>query len=233
MLIAKSKKFVFMSFFLISFSSVSHASGVLPETSVVMINEESGGGSINVKNTENTPVLLYSKITELADDKTPKVIVTQPIARIEAGQSQRVRFLLNSNGALKTEHIKRVSFEGIPANTPGSNNVTVTVKQDLPMIIVPKGLSPKTDAWTDLNWSVKENKLAVTNTGPYVVRLQPEIRSIPGNLSATLRKPYILPGETLPVERKTEGDWVNQNSVVILPVTRYGMSAGEQTQTLN
>ena len=36
------------------------------------------------------------------------------MARLEAGQSQLVRFMLTKKGPLATQRLKRVSFEGIP-----------------------------------------------------------------------------------------------------------------------
>lgn len=211
------------------FATSSRASGVLPESSAVIINEAQHGGSINVKNTENVAVLLYSKIVELPDDLSPRLIVTQPVARLEPGQSQRVRFVLNTDAPLQSEHIKRVYFEGVTEQTTDNSQVSVSIRQDLPVIIVPKGLSTNREMWSELKWSVDSNGLKVSNTGRHVVRLAPQIKLLPAGNTLSLRKSYILPGETLRVSTRLHG----QHQVEFSPVTRYGFAVGLQQAELS
>ncbi|SFC01077.1 fimbria/pilus chaperone family protein [Pragia fontium] len=215
------------------FTVGAHASGVLPESSAVIINEAQKGGSINVKNTESVPVLLYTKIVELSDDREPRLIVTQPVARLEPGQSQRVRFVLNSNTPLQHEHIKRVYFEGVTEQTSDNSQISVSVRQDLPVIIVPKGLSNKRDMWVDLDWSVSADRLKVTNTGRHVVRLTPQITLQPAGKVLSLSKNYILPGESLFATVPNGIRLSSQQQVVFSPVTRYGFDVGEQKALLS
>ncbi|MGF6192702.1 fimbria/pilus chaperone family protein [Serratia sp. 2723] len=215
------------------FSTQSRASGVLPESSAVIIDEAQKGGSINVKNTENVPVLLYTKIVELPDDMAPRLIVTQPVARLEPGQSQRVRFVLNTDTPLQSEHIKRVYFEGVTERTSDNSQVSVSVRQDLPVIIVPKGLSAKRDMWTDLDWSVSASSLKVTNTGRHVVRLTPQVKLQPAGNVLPLSKSYILPGETLVATVPASTRLSGQQRVEFSPVTRYGFGVGVQTAPLS
>lgn len=215
------------------FATQSRASGVLPETSAVIIDEAQKGGSINVKNTEKVPVLLYTKIVELPDDLAPRLIVTQPVARLEPGQSQRVRFVLNTDTPLQSEHIKRVYFEGVTERTTDNSQVSVSVRQDLPVIIVPKGLSAKRDMWTDLGWSVSANSLKVTNMGRHVVRLTPQVKLQPAGSVLSLNKSYILPGETLVVTAPASTRLSVQQRVEFSPVTRYGFGVGVQTAPLS
>jgi P pilus assembly chaperone PapD len=215
------------------FATQSRASGVLPESSAVIIDEAQKGGSINVKNTEKVPVLLYTKIVELPDDLDPRLIVTQPVARLEPGQSQRVRFVLNTDTPLQREHIKRVYFEGVTERTTDNSQVSVSVRQDLPVIIVPKGLGAKRDMWTDLGWSVSANSLKVTNTGRHVVRLTPQVKLQPAGSVLSLNKSYILPGETLVVTAPASTRLSGQQRVEFSPVTRYGFGVGVQTAPLS
>lgn len=227
---------VLCSFLLVAvsiFSTQSHASGVLPESSAVIIDEAQKGGSINVKNTEKVPVLLYTRIVELPDDPTPRLIVTQPVARLEPGQSQRVRFVLNTDTPLQSEHIKRIYFEGVTERTTDNSQVSVSVRQDLPVIIVPKGLSAKRDMWTDLDWSVSANSLKVTNTGRHVVRLTPQVKLQPAGNVLSLNKSYILPGETLVVTAPASTRLSSQQQVAFSPVTRYGFGVGVKTAPLS
>jgi P pilus assembly chaperone PapD len=176
---------------------------------------------------------LYTRIVELPDDPTPRLIVTQPVARLEPGQSQRVRFVLNTDTPLQSEHIKRVYFEGVTERTTDNSQVSVSVRQDLPVIIIPKGLSAKRDMWTDLDWSVSANSLKVTNTGRHVVRLTPQVKLQPAGNVLSLNKSYILPGETLMVAAPASTRLSSQQQVAFSPVTRYGFSVGVQTALLS
>ena len=91
------------------------AAGVVPESSVLIVDEATGEGSMTVQNTDTAPVLLYTTIENIAEDQEELVVATPPMARLEAGQSQLVRFMLTKKGPLATQRLKRVSFEGIPS----------------------------------------------------------------------------------------------------------------------
>jgi P pilus assembly protein, chaperone PapD len=91
------------------------AAGMVPETSLLIVKEDEQGASMDVKNTDGDAQLLYTKLVDLADDPKPGLIVTQPVVRVDAGKTQRVRFVLkNSAEPLKVEHLKRVIFTAIP-----------------------------------------------------------------------------------------------------------------------
>lgn len=218
-----------LSFF---FSAAAFASGVQPETSVIIINEAQKGGSINIKNTENAPLLLYTRVVDLPDDPTPRLLVTQPVARLEPGQSQRVRFVLNTDGPLQREHIKRVWFEGVAEQNSGGN-VGVTIRHDLPAVIVPKGVKAKRELWNDLSWSVSGDRLLISNTGKQVVRLAQQISLQPADVMLSLSKNYILPGETLIVSAPDGVRLSDAREIEFSPVTRYGFSVGLQKADLN
>src|SRR3546814_810909 len=126
------------------------ATGMEPETSVVILNEADGETSINVKNTDGTISLLHSVIENTPEDKDALVLLTPPVARVEPGETQLVRFLLKSGEALKVQRLKRVIFEGIPqrSKVAGQATVGMTVRQNLPLIVHPKGLAPNREPWT-------------------------------------------------------------------------------------
>lgn len=87
---------------------------MLPETTVVVLYEEEGEATITIKNTDAGAALLHSVIENVPEDSEPLLIVTPPIARLEAGDTQLVRFIGTLKVPLKTQRLKRVSFEGIP-----------------------------------------------------------------------------------------------------------------------
>jgi P pilus assembly chaperone PapD len=174
------------------FSMQAHASLRL-ETSVVVV--EDGEGVISLKNTDTEPVLLYSEIIDVPEDTSPLLLVTPPITRVEAGDTQTVRFILKSKEKLTTERLKRAAFEGIPQSAP--NKVRVNIRQNIPIIIRPAGLAANKEPWKLLQWIPTAEGLSVKNAGPYVVRMSQEVTLQPGAIRASLPKNYILPGETL------------------------------------
>jgi P pilus assembly chaperone PapD len=73
-------------------STFAHATGVVPETSVVVVEQNDGEGSINVTNTEGYPVLLLSTLHNIQEDKSSLLTITPPAARIEAGKASACAF---------------------------------------------------------------------------------------------------------------------------------------------
>lgn len=201
-------------------------SGMRPETPLVFINAAEAGGKINVKNTDAGPRLLYTTVQEVeGGSRDVQVVPTQPIARVEAGNTQQVRFVLTGADSLKVQQLKRVIFEGIPERTPGANQLIFTVRQDVPLIIHPKGLPDVSNPWTRLTWNVKGGSLVVSNDTPYVVRLEPRVVLLPSNVEGSLGKSFILPGEALTATFKNSGKLAESTEVKLFPATRYGYQA--------
>ena len=205
------------------FLSSVHASGMLPETSVVIINEADGEASMNVKNTDANATLLYTSIQNLPEDKENLLVVTPPVARVEPEETQLVRFILQSKEPLKTQRFKRVIFEGIPQQSKdGGVKVTMNVRQNLPVIIHPKGLAPNREPWKLLTWSVSNGKLIAKNDSAYVVRLAQTVTLLPGKAEFDLGKTYFLPGETISVPVPAAAS--ASTTVRLAPATVYGFS---------
>src|SRR3546814_13990142 len=95
----------------------------------------------------------------------------------------------------------------------------MTVRQNLPLIVHPKGLAPNRAPWTLLTWQVKDGKLVVVNDSAYVVRLDPTVVMHPSNKTTTLARGSVLPGATLVA---TSQGTAARNSVTIAPPTVYG-----------
>nr|WP_314529688.1 fimbria/pilus chaperone family protein [uncultured Pseudomonas sp.] len=199
------------------------ADGMQPETTVVILNEEDGEATLNIKNTDPGPALLHSVVQNVPEDQEPLLIVTPPITRVEAGDTQLVRFISTAKAPLKTQRLKRVSFEGIPqARTPGGATIGITLRQNLPVILHPKGL-PRNDApWQLLTWTREGDQLNVHNDSAYVVRLALEVQMHPQARVATLPRTYILPGEVLTVV--SAGSVAGVTAVEIQPATVYGFT---------
>ncbi|MCG3101475.1 fimbria/pilus chaperone family protein [Pantoea agglomerans] len=201
------------------------AVGMVPDTSLLLVNEDEQGSSMDVKNTDANAQLLYTKIIDLPDDLQPGLIVTQPVVRVDAGKVQRVRFVLkNSGDKLNVEHLKRVIFRTIPQRE--KNKVKVVFSQNLPVIIRPAGLAVNYEPWKELQWHYKSGNLIVENKSPYVVRLEQKINSLPSGNSFQLPKTYILPGQSIIATPKDKVSGTDKQ-VKIFPATRFGYKADE------
>lgn len=217
---------IFSSFFLVN---MAQATGMQPETSVVILDESEGETSINLKNTDAVPSLLVTTIENIPEDSASLVIVTPPVARVEAGETQLVRFISQASQPIKTQRLKRVIFEGIPQRiSDGRAKLTMTVQQNLPLIIHPKGLKKEPAPWTLLTWSINDGKVTVNNNSPYIVRLDQTIKLQPSGTLAKLPRTYILPGEIIHAA-------VSQNalpntattSITLYPATVYGYAVDQ------
>lgn len=223
---------IMMAGFFYLLPTTSLATGMVPETTALLIDEADGGASMNVKNTDNKAALLYTTIQEVdgSPSKDATLVVTQPIVRLEAGQTQRVRFVLNTTTPLRVEQYKRVIFEGIPqAKDPAKKQITTTIRQNLPVIIHPKDLPVFTAPWEKLVWSATGSILTVTNPSAYVVRLSPEVVMQPSGVSGNLGKTWLLPGETLAVPLKSS---TTDKQVKLFPASRYGFDVGSYVATV-
>lgn len=148
-----SRAWVFGASVGLCFITVAAADGMLPETTVVLLYEEQGEATINIKNTDATPALLHSVVANVPEDVEPLLIVTPPITRVEAGETQLVRFISTLKEPLKTQRLKRVTFEGIPqASAAGGATIGITLRQNLPLILHPRGLPVHDTPWELLTW---------------------------------------------------------------------------------
>lgn len=174
----------------------ARADGMVPETSVVIINEADGETTMKVKNTDPRPALLYTIIQHVPEDQETLFTVTPPVARVDPGQTQLVRFILTNKTPLKTERLARVIFDGIgERKDSNSNTVAIRVRQNLPVVITPKGLPVNLEPWKLLKWTVVDGKLKVSNDSPYVVRLGATVKILPMGKTGELPSTYLLPGQ--------------------------------------
>jgi P pilus assembly chaperone PapD len=217
---------IIISFFALH-SFMANATGMVPETSMLYVNEAEQGASMNIKNTDPQALLLYTSINDLPDDTGTHLLVTQPVVRVEGGQTQHIRFILQTDKPLKVEHMKRVVYEGIPQKKKGQDRINFHIRQDLPVLIHPAGLPEGQNPWTQLTWKAKEHSIMLSNATAYVVRFQPAVVLLPSNTLVKLPKSYILPGQTITANT---GDIANKMTTVkFSPVSRYGAPVGNIT----
>lgn len=201
-------------------ASPAHAEGMIPATTVVLVHESEREASLLVRNDDKTAALLYSSLEDVPEDQESLLIVTPPVTRVEPGKSQLVRFILQNREPLKTQRLKRVTFEGIQPKDPSkSSKVAVTVRQNLPVIIHPKGLPLEREPWKLLTWTLDDGKLTVHNDSPYVVRLAQNLRLLPSDTGAEFPRTYVLPGENIAIQTDA-----TPTSVEFVPGSLYGFA---------
>lgn len=204
-------------------SGSAFALGMQPETTVVVLNQDIGEASISVKNTNDSPSLLQTKIIDQDDSKGTLILAAPSIVKLESGEEQVVRFFLQTSSELKHQQLKRIKFIGLPArneNLKENSSLSVAVSQSIPLIITPVGLKPEKEPWKNLNFNLKNGKLQLNNPSRYVVRLYPQIR-INGEL-LKLSKSFLAPEEKIEVDYKTP-----PVEVKIKPVGLYGEARDE------
>ncbi|WP_249672316.1 fimbria/pilus chaperone family protein [Pseudomonas abieticivorans] len=207
----------------LSFCTKVIAAGMVPDTTVLRVNVADGEATINVTNTDNTPSLLYTSLTSLDQGPQPFLLASPPIARVEPGEKQLVRFMLKPGQSITRQTMGRVIFEGFPQRqTSEDTEIAVTVRQNLPVIIHPKGLPENTQPWKELSWSLEPSGLVVRNDSPYVVRLSQQLNLLPDNLSLQLPHSYILPDTQLQLELPTPLQDATQRTVRLYPASQYG-----------
>lgn len=151
------------------------------------------------------------------------MLVTAPIARVEAGQKQLVRFVVQAAQPLTTQRMKRVIFEGIaPQDDDGKAKVALTVRQNLAVIISPADLPAHDAPWTLLTWELKDRTLTVRNDSRYVVRLNPGAQLMPGDVALSLPRPYLLPGQSHSLSLPAGANVAADSKVRLHPATLYG-----------
>ncbi|WP_296224483.1 fimbria/pilus chaperone family protein [Ralstonia sp. UBA689] len=215
---------------LVSAGLTAHAAGMLPESTVVLINEADGEASMVVSNTDAAPSLLYSKIEAVEEDANPPVILTPPVARVDPSKKQTVRFMLTNTEPLTVERYARVTFDGIPEKKgDGKNTVTLTVRQNLPIVIRPQSLPEDKEPWKRLTWSTNGDTVTVTNDSPYVVRMDQSVKLLPGDVEGNVPKSYLVPGGKAAIKLRVgkDGNAVEHNfkTVQFTPFTAYGYAA--------
>ncbi|KFK93540.1 fimbrial protein [Serratia sp. Ag1] len=211
----------------------AHATGMVPESSVVIVDQGDGESAINVKNTDTFPVLLVTTLENTKDDTEILLTVTPPAARVEPGKSQRVRFIMTSKTPLKTERLKRVIFEGVPPQQKGKSELRMTVRQNLPVIIRPAGLEKDLAPWKRLTWKLNGNSMVVNNPSPYVVRLGQSVQTLPDNTNWTLPNTYVLPGQTLTLTPDGNKKAGVAQQVRISPATTWGYTVNSYDAPLS
>lgn len=213
--------FIFNVLVLLScWSLVSNASFKLESTTVIL-KESDGRASFTIDNTSTNPILLVTKLIDLDDKNLSKqILISPPVTRIDAGQSQQVNFVLKKGTVLDSEVLLKAAFEGVE-QVPG-NATVMPIRQEIGFLIQPSSVPQIKNPWEELVLSTSGNNLIIKNPGKHVVRLGPQVILAPGNEVVPLGSPYIMPGTTRQFAIKS-----SPTSVKVTPLSRYGFVQSE------
>ena len=111
---------------------LASAAGVAIAGTRVIYNEQSHEADITVKNTNpHDPVLIQSWVDDLADNNKSPFIVTPPLFRLDAGDSNDLRVLLTSAQLPNDrESLFTLNIKVIPANTYTVRDMLVPIFKD-------------------------------------------------------------------------------------------------------
>ncbi|HEK2035391.1 TPA: fimbria/pilus periplasmic chaperone [Proteus mirabilis] len=217
-----------MIFLILLISHFSHASFQL-ETMTVILDSEEPRKIFNVKNTGSEPILLSTKVSDLdkQHEIAKNIIITPPITRIEPDQSQNINFILKDGIEFDDEQILKTSFQGI--GVAKVNSTKMPIRQDIAMLIIPKGLTIEREPWKNLEVKQVNNQLILKNNGKQVIRMAPAFSSLPSNNGYSIGQFYIRPQEEIKVDVKEK-----LTEIKISPLSRYGFKlAGDIKMKVN
>lgn len=217
-----------MIFLILLISHFSHASFQL-ETMTVILDSEEPRKIFNVKNTGSEPILLSTKVSDLdkQHEIAKNIIITPPITRIEPDQSQNINFILKGGIEFDDEQILKASFQGI--GVAKVNSTKMPIRQDIAMLIIPKGLTIEREPWKNLEVKQVNNQLILKNNGKQVIRMAPAFSSLPSNNGYSIGQFYIRPQEEIKVDVKEK-----LTEIQISPLSRYGFKlAGDIKMKVN
>ena len=217
-----------MIFLILLISHFSHASFQL-ETMTVILDSEEPRKIFNVKNTGSEPILLSTKVSDLdkQHEIAKNIIITPPITRIEPDQSQNINFILKDGIEFDDEQILKASFQGI--GVAKVNSTKMPIRQDIAMLIIPKGLTIEREPWKNLEVKQVNNQLILKNNGKQVIRMAPAFSSLPSNNGYSIGQFYIRPQEEIKVDVKEK-----LTEIKISPLSRYGFKlAGDIKMKVN
>ncbi|CFQ34932.1 fimbria/pilus chaperone family protein [Yersinia aleksiciae] len=215
--------FILVLLVLLSCWSIASYASFKLESTTVMLKEGEGRTSFTIDNTSTHPILLVTKLADLDGKNLSKqILISPPVTRIDAGQSQQVNFVLKKGTVLDTEVLLKASFEGVE-QVPG-NATVMPIRQEIGFLIQPDAVPQIKTPWQELVFSTSGNQLIIKNPSKHVVRLGPQVIVVPSNEVVALGNPYIMPGAT-----KQFAITSVPTSVKVRPLSRYGFVQAEVT----
>ncbi|EKN5040649.1 fimbrial protein, partial [Yersinia enterocolitica] len=143
---------------LLSCWSLASSASFKLESTTVILKENDGRTSFTIENTSANPILLVTKLVDLDGKNLSKqILISPPVTRIDAGQSQQVNFVLKKGTALDSEVLLKASFEGVE-QVPG-NATVMPIRQEIGFLIQPNSVPQIKTPWQELVLSTSGNNL--------------------------------------------------------------------------
>ncbi len=166
------------------------------ETSLLVIDEATHSGTINVKNTDNHPSLtVHRRGGSARMIKGLKLVTTQPVGTTRAVRLSNCASSCKPANRWTLEHYKRVTFEGIRRRAMNKVKIGINIRQDLPVLIRPAKLAVVTDAWKFLDWTASGTSVTVKTQANMLCVWHRTLVLQPSGISGSLAKPTFLPGK--------------------------------------
>lgn len=195
------------------------------ESMTIILNEADGEAVFNIENTGAEPILLLSTLENLSgDDTVDRLLLSPPITRIDAGDTQMVRISLKSGPALSEERMVKASFEGV-VQSEGGSRMSMPLRQDIGLIVQPRRVPVVARPWEDVRWRVEDGELVLHNTGKHIVRAASQVQLFPVNQALQIGQMYLRPGETL--RRKLPDGVTGVQQVKLVPLSRHAFALPE------
>lgn len=192
------------------------------ESTGIILYEQEGRVSFNIRNPSSDPILLVSKLSDLDGGSFSKeVLISPPITRIDGEQSQQINFVLKKGAPLRQEVLLKASFEGVTQTK--DNSAKMPVRQEIGFLIVPASVAQSKTPWKDLQLHMEGKTLVISNPGKHVIRLAPQLRAMPSKQLISLDKYYLMPGD---IKRLSVSN--KPTSVIITPLSRYGFKLPDE-----
>lgn len=176
-------RFYLLSLFmtLVCFSTLSFAGLVLEGTRVIYPAGESEV-TVQMKNTENQPLLAQSWIDEGVRNMTPDKIssvfvLTPPINRVNAGKGQTLRISLIAENALPRDkesvfYLNVLAIPVKPKDTMNNSVINIAFKTRIKLFYRPDTLKGSANEAPELlHWSSNGYGVTAKNPTPYFVSL--------------------------------------------------------------
>lgn len=186
--VMKANHFLSYSFlFLITFfTTLSCRGGVIINGTRIIYPDNEKEITVKLTNKGKYPVLVQNWIDNGNSDELPENIsvpffLTPPINRIDQGKSQTLRIsrIKDINSSVNEESIYWLNVLEIPpkpneANAEYANNLQIALRTRIKLFYRPESIKKtlsSTEAAEQLEWSVVDGDLSVTNNSPYHVSL--------------------------------------------------------------
>lgn len=205
------------------------ATGIKTDVALLVVNTDEVEGQVSILNTGSLPIMVLTRISPCGDEKSPLFTIMPPLVHIDENKTQQIRFTFIGNRNIHAQQLVFANLEAFPVGHEGAHSV----RQSLPIIVNPRGLAPKSDPWTLLQWSMVNEQLTVQNSSPYVIRLSKEVETLPGRDEWLLPQSYLLPDERLVLTAKNKLLTGKVLQVVLHPMSNEGNTAGRYTATLD